>query len=233
MHGSNRLGGNSLSDLLVFGKRAGEYAAAHAAASQSPKLADADIEAAIEDALRPFGNDGENPYELQNALQAINGRLVGIIRKAEELQEALVELAALKDRIANVTAVGGRAYNPGWHLALDLRNMYLCSVATAMAALERDESRGGHTREDAPGMNPEWRKTILVVSLEDGPNGTGEVALTRQPVTPMPPELLELFDTTELSKYMTPEEYRRDSPSGTGSPGDDPTGTDSTEAEEA
>jgi succinate dehydrogenase / fumarate reductase flavoprotein subunit len=166
--------------------------------------------------LRPFGNDGENPYELQNALQAINGRLVGIIRKAEELEEALTELATLKDRIAKVTANGGRAYNPGWHLALDLRNMYLCSVATAMAALERDESRGGHTREDAPGMNPEWRKTNLVVSLEDG-----EVRLTRQPVPPMPRELLDLFDTTELSKYMTPEEYRSDSP------------TDSTEAEEA
>lgn len=207
MHGSNRLGGNSLSDLLVFGKRAGEYAAAHASAAESPKLADAEIAAAIEDALRPFGNDGENPYELQNALQAINGRLVGIIRKAEELQEALTELWALKERIANVTAVGGRAYNPGWHLALDLRNMYLCSVATAMAALERDESRGGHTREDAPGMNPEWRKTNLVVSLQGE-----DVTLTRQPVPQMPPELLDLFEMTELSKYMTPEEYRRDTP---------------------
>jgi succinate dehydrogenase / fumarate reductase flavoprotein subunit len=218
MHGSNRLGGNSLSDLLVFGKRAGEYAAAHASSAEPPKLADEEIQAAIEDALRPFGNDGENPYDLQNELQAINGRLVGIIRKAEELEEALTELAGLKDRIANVTAIGGRAYNPGWHLALDLRNMYLCSVATAMAALERDESRGGHTREDAPGMNPEWRKTNLVVSLEDG-----EVRLTRRPVPPMPQELLDLFDTNELSKYMTPEEYRTDSPMG----------TDPTEAEEA
>jgi succinate dehydrogenase / fumarate reductase flavoprotein subunit len=218
MHGSNRLGGNSLSDLLVFGKRAGEYAAAHASSAEAPKLGDDEIQAAIEDALRPFGNDGENPYELQNELQAINGRLVGIIRKAEELEEALTELAALKDRIANVTANGGRAYNPGWHLALDLRNMYLCSVATAMAALERDESRGGHTREDAPGMDPEWRKTNLVVSLEDG-----EVRLTRQAVPAMPRELLDLFDDTELSKYMTPEEYRTDSPMG----------TDPTEAEEA
>ncbi len=203
MHGSNRLGGNSLSDLLVFGKRAGEYAAAHASAAEPPKLTDAEIETATQEALRPFGNDGENPYELQNAMQAINGRLVGIIRRAGELQEALVELAALKERIANVKAIGGRAYNPGWHLALDLRNMYVCSVATAMAALERDESRGGHTREDAPGMNPEWRKTNLVVSLEDD-----EVRLTRQPVPTMPAELLDLFETTELSKYMTPEEYQ-------------------------
>nr|QZD57791.1 fumarate reductase/succinate dehydrogenase flavoprotein subunit [Glycomyces sp. TRM65418] len=230
MHGSNRLGGNSLSDLLVFGKRAGEYAAAHAAAAEPPKLADEEIETAIQNALRPFGNDGENPYELQNALQAVNGRLVGIIRKADELEEALTELAALRPRIENVTAVGGRAYNPGWHLALDLRNMYLCSVTTAMAALERDESRGGHTREDAPGMNPEWRKTNLVVSLEEG---AGEVRLTRQPVPQMPPELLDLFDPTELSKYMTPEEYRRDSPAGTPSAGTGPADTDSTEAEEA
>jgi succinate dehydrogenase / fumarate reductase flavoprotein subunit len=203
MHGSNRLGGNSLSDLLVFGKRAGEYAAAHAAAAEPPRLTDGEIAAAAEDALRPFGNDGENPYEVQNALQAINGRLVGIIRRAGELEEALTELAALRERVDRVTAVGGRAYNPGWHLALDLRNMYVCSVATAMAALERDESRGGHTREDAPGMDPEWRKTNLVARLEDG-----EVRLTRKPVPAMTPELLGLFEETELSKYMTPEEYR-------------------------
>jgi succinate dehydrogenase / fumarate reductase flavoprotein subunit len=206
MHGSNRLGGNSLSDLLVFGKRAGEYAAAHASMSESPLLTDEEIAAAVQEALRPFGNDGENPYELQNAMQAINGRLVGIIRRAGELQEALTELAALKVRIANVKATGGRAYNPGWHLALDLRNMYVCSVATAMAALERDESRGGHTREDAPGMNPEWRKVNLVASLEDG-----ELRLTRKPVPTMPAELLGLFETTELSKYMTPEEYESSS----------------------
>ncbi|MFC3492188.1 fumarate reductase/succinate dehydrogenase flavoprotein subunit [Glycomyces rhizosphaerae] len=206
MHGSNRLGGNSLSDLLVFGKRAGEYAAEHASASEPPKLTDAEIAAAAEEALRPFGNDGENPYALQNAMQAINGRLVGIIRKAGELEEALTELATLKERIANVSAGGGRAYNPGWHLALDLRNMYVCSVATAMAALERDESRGGHTREDAPGMNPEWRKVNLVASL-DGE----DVRLTRQAVPTMTPGLLGLFETTELSKYMTPEEYQSSS----------------------
>ncbi|THV32174.1 fumarate reductase/succinate dehydrogenase flavoprotein subunit [Glycomyces paridis] len=202
MHGSNRLGGNSLSDLLVFGKRAGEYAAAHASGAESPKLTEAEIAAAAEDALRPFGNEGENPYALQSALQAVNGRLVGIIRKAGELEEALTELAALESRIANVSASGGRAYNPGWHLALDLRNMYVCSVATAKAALERDESRGGHTREDAPGMDPEWRKINLVASLEDG-----EVRLTRQDVPAMTPELLGLFETAELSKYMTADEY--------------------------
>jgi succinate dehydrogenase / fumarate reductase, flavoprotein subunit len=153
--------------------------------------------------LRPFGNDGENPYALQDAMQAINGRLVGIIRRAGELEEALRELAQLKERIANVSAIGGRAYNPGWHLALDLRNMYICSVATALAALERDESRGGHTREDAPGMDPQWRKVNLVVSVEDE-----EIRLERQAVPAMTPELLGLFEQTELSKYMTPEEYQ-------------------------
>ncbi|GAA1678831.1 fumarate reductase/succinate dehydrogenase flavoprotein subunit [Glycomyces endophyticus] len=204
MHGSNRLGGNSLSDLLVFGKRAGEFAAEHAAVTEPPRIGDDEIAAAMADALRPFANDGENPYELQAAMQEVNGRLVGIIRRAGELEEALTELAALKPRIDNVTAVGGRAYNPGWHLALDLRNMYLCSVATAKAALERDESRGGHTREDAPGMDPEWRRVNLVASLDEG----GELALARQDVPSMTPELLGLFDTSELSKYMTPEEYR-------------------------
>jgi len=203
MHGSNRLGGNSLSDLLVFGKRAGEHAAAHAERSEPVALAEEAIERAAANALRPFDGEGENPYELQAAMQAVNGRLVGIIRRASELEEALVELEALRPRVANVAATGGRAYNPGWHLALDLQNMLLCSIATAKAALERDESRGGHTREDAPGMDPQWRKTNLVSTLEDG-----EVRLRRQPVPTMPPELLSLFETEELAKYMTPEEYQ-------------------------
>ena len=203
MHGSNRLGGNSLSDLLVFGKRAGEHAAARAARAEPAGITDEEVRTAIANALRPFENDGENPYELQAALQAVNGRLVGIIRRAGELEEALVELESLRPRVANVAAAGGRAYNPGWHLALDLQNMLLCSVATAKAALERDESRGGHTREDAPGMDPQWRKTNLVSTLEDG-----EVRLRRQPVPAMTPELLSLFETSELSKYMTPEEYQ-------------------------
>ncbi|WP_035700899.1 fumarate reductase/succinate dehydrogenase flavoprotein subunit [Glycomyces tenuis] len=203
MHGSNRLGGNSLSDLLVFGKRAGEYAAAHAERSEPATIGDDELEAAAANALRPFAGDGENPYELQAELQAVNGRLVGIIRRAGELEEALVELESLRPRIANVAATGGRAYNPGWHLALDLQNMLLCSVATAKAALERDESRGGHTREDAPGMDPQWRKTNLVSTLAGG-----EVRLRRQAVPAMPPELLSLFETGELAKYMTPEEYQ-------------------------
>ncbi|GAB3992176.1 hypothetical protein GCM10029992_66850 [Glycomyces albus] len=209
MHGSNRLGGNSLSDLLVFGKRAGEHAALLAEKAGRAEITDAELERAAANALRPFDGDGENPYELQSALQAVNGRLVGIIRRAGELEEALTELHSLLPRIENVSATGGRAYNPGWHLALDLKNMWLCSVATAKAALERDESRGGHTREDAPGMDPQWRKVNLVSSFEDG-----DVKLRRQPVPAMSPELLSLFETTELAKYMTPEEYQ-----GTGEPG--------------
>ncbi|GAB3219419.1 fumarate reductase/succinate dehydrogenase flavoprotein subunit [Glycomyces halotolerans] len=214
MHGSNRLGGNSLSDLLVFGKRAGQFAAERAARVAAPKVTDGEIEAARANALRPFDNDGENPYELQAALQAVNGRLVGIIRRAGELEEALTELEAMRPRIENVAATGGLAYNPGWHLALDLENMLLCSVATAKAALERDESRGGHTREDAPGMDPQWRKTNLVSTLEDG-----EVRLRRQPVPAMPAELLSLFETGELGKYMTPEEYQPSSGTGPGEEG--------------
>ena len=209
MHGSNRLGGNSLSDLLVFGKRAGEHAARHAETAARFGITDAEIEHAASNALRPFENDGENPYEVQAALQEVNGRLVGIIRRATELEEALTELDALRYRIENVSAPGGRAYNPGWHLALDLKNMWLCSVATAKAALERNESRGGHTREDAPGMDPLWRKVNLVSSFEDG-----EVRLRRQRVPDMPPELLRLFEPAELAEYMTPEECQ-----GAGEPG--------------
>ncbi|MCH7231329.1 fumarate reductase/succinate dehydrogenase flavoprotein subunit [Glycomyces sp. L485] len=203
MHGSNRLGGNSLSDLLVFGKRAGEFAAEHADRAGPSKVTDTQIHDAMANALRPFGNDGENPFALQSELQAVNGRLVGIIRRAGELEEALTELEALRPRIDRVAASGGRAYNPGWHLALDLQNMLVCSIATAKAALERDESRGGHTREDAPGMDPQWRKTNLVATLE-----SGEVKLRRKPVPPIPVELLALFETGELAKYMTPEEYQ-------------------------
>jgi succinate dehydrogenase / fumarate reductase flavoprotein subunit len=203
MHGSNRLGGNSLSDLLVFGKRAGEHAAAHADAVGATTATEAQIADARERALQPLSADGENPYALQAEMQAVNGSLVGIIRRASELERAIEDLEAMRPRIANVHAPGGRAYNPGWHLALDLENMLVCSIATAKAALERDESRGGHTREDAPGMDPQWRKTNLVVSLADG-----DVKLRRQAVPAMPEGLLGLFETAELSKYMTPEEYR-------------------------
>jgi succinate dehydrogenase / fumarate reductase flavoprotein subunit len=204
MHGSNRLGGNSLSDLLVFGKRAGEHAAAYAdALTKRPKVATADVESAMDTALAPLSRQsGENPYTLQQDLQAVMGDLVGIIRRAGELTDALKRLEELKLRVQNVGTVGGRKYNPGWHLALDLRNMLVVSQCTAKAALEREESRGGHTREDFPKMSPEWRLVNLVCSLDDA----GEVLLERKPVPKMPDELIKLFDRTELSKYLTAEE---------------------------
>ncbi len=204
MHGSNRLGGNSLSDLLVFGKRAGEHAAAYAdALGKRPKVATGDVEAALDAALAPLSRaDGENPYTLQQDLQAVMGDLVGIIRREGELTDALKRLQELKARVANVGATGGRKYNPGWHLALDLRNMLVVSECTAKAALEREESRGGHTREDYPKMNPQWRLLNLVCSLDDA----GDVHLERKPVPKMRAELIKLFDRAELSKYLTDEE---------------------------
>ncbi len=204
MHGSNRLGGNSLSDLLVFGKRAGEHAAAWAdTLTQRPKVSTSDVEAAVEAALAPLQREtGENPYTLQQDLQAVMGDLVGIIRRATELTDALKRLQELKQRVANVSATGGRRYNPGWHLAIDLRNMLVVSECTALAALEREESRGGHTREDFPGMNPEWRQVNLVCSVD----ANGDVHLERKALPKIRPELIGLFDRTELGKYLTEEE---------------------------
>jgi succinate dehydrogenase / fumarate reductase flavoprotein subunit len=204
MHGSNRLGGNSLSDLLVFGKRAGEHAAAWAdSLPQRPKVRTADVEAAVDAALAPLQRQtGENPYTLQQDLQAVMGDLVGIIRRAPELADALKRLQELKQRVANVSATGGRRYNPGWHLAIDLRNMLVVSECTALAALEREESRGGHTREDFPGMNPQWRQVNLVCSVDKD----GDVHLERKALPKIRPELVDLFERTELSKYLTEEE---------------------------
>jgi succinate dehydrogenase / fumarate reductase flavoprotein subunit len=203
MHGSNRLGGNSLSDLLVFGKRAGGHAAAYTDQLTSrPKVPVAAVERAVETALAPLQRDtGESPYKLQQDLQAVMGDLVGIIRRQGELEEALERLAELRERVAKVSAEGGRRYNPGWHLALDLRNMLLVSECTAKAALERQESRGGHTREDFPTMDPKWRRVNLVCSL-DGDT----VRLTHKPLPKMRPELMLLFDRAELAKYLTDEE---------------------------
>ncbi|MGI5247298.1 fumarate reductase/succinate dehydrogenase flavoprotein subunit [Dactylosporangium sp. CA-139066] len=203
MHGSNRLGGNSLSDLLVFGKRAGEHAAAHATETKRRKPSAASVEAAVETALAPLqrGEGGENPYTLHQELQDIMGTLVGIIRREGELRDSLVRLAELKERVKKVGATGGRRYNPGWHLALDLRNMLVVSECTAKAALERTESRGGHTREDYPKMDPNWRRVNLVCSLEGE-----DVRLERKPLPVMRPELQGLFERSELAKYMTDEE---------------------------
>ncbi|GLW29657.1 fumarate reductase/succinate dehydrogenase flavoprotein subunit [Actinoplanes regularis] len=204
MHGSNRLGGNSLSDLLVFGKRAGEHAAAYVETlAKRPTPSRVDLAAATEVALAPLvRGEGENPYRLQQDLQAVMGDLVGIIRREGELSDALKRLHELRVRVANVAVGGDRRYNPGWHLALDLRNMLIVSECTAKAALEREESRGGHTREDFPKMSAEWRRINLVCSLDEA----GEVHLERKPVPTLRPELLDLFERSELAKYMTDEE---------------------------
>ncbi|GIJ26080.1 succinate dehydrogenase flavoprotein subunit [Micromonospora qiuiae] len=203
MHGSNRLGGNSLSDLLVFGKRAGGHASTYVdQLAARPRVAVSMVETAVETALAPLQRDtGENPYTLQQDLQAVMGDLVGIIRRENELEDALGRLAELRERVAKVSASGGRRYNPGWHLALDLRNMLVVSECTAKAALERRESRGGHTREDYPTMDPQWRRINLVCSLEGD-----TVRLDRKPLPKMRTELISLFDRAELAKYLTDEE---------------------------
>jgi succinate dehydrogenase / fumarate reductase flavoprotein subunit len=194
MHGSNRLGGNSLSDLLVFGKRAGDAAAAYAdgLGSARPTASDADVKAAEQAALAPFAEEGgENPYAIQADLQQTMNDLVGIIRTASELERSLEAIEALKRRARRLTVEGHRQYNPGWHLALDLRNMLLVSECIAKAALERQESRGGHTRDDFPGPDPEWGSKNLVLRLDD----TGEaVALNPQPLPPMPDDLKKFFE---------------------------------------
>jgi succinate dehydrogenase / fumarate reductase, flavoprotein subunit len=204
MHGSNRLGGNSLSDLLVFGHRAGLGAAAYldALGDERPAANDAELAGAQRDALAPLERaDGENPYTLHGEVQQTMSDLVGIIRREDEIEKALTDLEQLRARAGHVKAEGGRGYNPGWHEALDLRNMLLIAECVAQAALERQESRGGHTRDDFPQMSPEWRKVNLVC-YQDG----DRIAIRRQPMTPMRSDLLALFDRDELAKYYTDEE---------------------------
>jgi succinate dehydrogenase / fumarate reductase flavoprotein subunit len=194
MHGSNRLGGNSLGDLLVFGKRAGEYAAAYAAglAAARPGVVEAEVEAASRTALAPFELEGgENPYAVQQTLQNVMQDLVGIIRTEAELKAALDDIRDLRARVAHLTVEGHRQYNPGWHLAIDLGNMLLVSEAVARAALERTESRGGHTRDDYPMTDYDfWGKRNVIVEVTDG----GEVSVRHQPLPLPPPELAELLE---------------------------------------
>ncbi|TWV46547.1 fumarate reductase/succinate dehydrogenase flavoprotein subunit [Streptomyces misionensis] len=213
MHGSNRLGGNSLSDLLVFGRRAGRHAAeyARALAQERPRVNGAQVELASAEALRPFsaaaeGEAGppENPYTLHQELQQTMNDLVGIIRREGEMEQALHKLAELRLRAGRIGVEGHRQFNPGWHLALDLRNMLLVSECVARAALERTESRGGHTREDYPGMDRSWRNVNLLCALAEHPQG--RIRLTRETTAPLRPDLLALFEKEELAKYLTDEE---------------------------
>ncbi len=195
MHGSNRLGGNSLSDLLVFGRRAGLHAAyaAHRLGRGAPAVNEDDVRAAADAAVAPFesgATGGENPYTLQRELQDSMQNLVGIIRTDEELAQAQVRLDELEKRAQHLIVEGHRQYNPGWHLALDLPNMLLVSRCIAVAARERTESRGGHTREDFPATEDAWGTVNLALTLD----AHGEVAMARQPLPQMPGDLRPLFD---------------------------------------
>jgi succinate dehydrogenase / fumarate reductase flavoprotein subunit len=224
MHGSNRLGGNSLSDLLVFGRRAGLHAAEYATglAGARPPVDDEQVDAAAAEALRPFSAEGEvrpegqppeNPYTLHQELQQAMNDLVGIIRREGEMEQALEKLADLRVRARRAGVEGHRQFNPGWHLSLDLRNMLLVSECVARAALERTESRGGHTREDHPAMDRDWRRLNLLCRLTDPTGGlaatdsvAGQISLTRETTDPIRPDLLALFDKEELVKYLAEEE---------------------------
>jgi succinate dehydrogenase / fumarate reductase flavoprotein subunit len=209
MHGSNRLGGNSLSDLLVFGRRAGAGASAYLneLGDKAPVIAESDVDAASRRAVAVFegGEAGaqENPYTVHTQLQQTMNDLVGIIRRGGEVEQALVQLEELKQRARNILVEGHRQFNPGWHLALDLRNMLLVSECVAKAALIRTESRGGHTREDHPVMDADWRKQLLVCNVNTA--GTG-VDVTAKDQIPLRPDLLGLFEYSELAKYFTPGE---------------------------
>ncbi|MEU2394620.1 fumarate reductase/succinate dehydrogenase flavoprotein subunit [Streptomyces sp. NPDC007369] len=212
MHGSNRLGGNSLSDLLVFGRRAGLHAARYAASPGGrPEVPQDQIDAAAAEALAPFhaADGAENPYTLHQELQTTMNDLVGIIRREGEMAEALRKLASLRTRAARAGVEGHRQFNPGWHLALDLRNMLLVSECVARAALERTESRGGHTREDCPSMERSWRAVnLLCRPVEPAPAdpAADRIVLERVRTEPIRSDLLALFEKEELVKYLAEEE---------------------------
>ena len=205
MHGSNRLGGNSLSDLLVFGRRAGMGASEHAKKNGENPVSDAAIKAAAARIEAPFSRTGgENAYSLHAELQEITHNLVGIIRTGSELQEAIEKIAAIRARSANIAVSGDRKFNPGFHLAFDLDNMLLVAESTAKSAILREESRGGHTRDDFPGMNNKWRQVNHISSFDGN-----KVSVRAQALPPIPKELFDLFDVHELEKYMTPEEIAK------------------------
>ncbi len=196
MHGANRLGGNSLSDLLVFGRRAGMGAADFAEGrSGDIQLDAAQIDATVADAMAPFSREGgENPYEVQEDLQRTMQSLVGIIRTGPELEEALDKLGELRERTAKISVEGGRAYNPGWNLATDLPSMLTVSTAIAQGALARKESRGAHTRDDYPNPDPELGK-VNFVQHQTGERGyAAPIQIGPEPLPEMPDELHELLE---------------------------------------
>jgi succinate dehydrogenase / fumarate reductase flavoprotein subunit len=191
LHGANRLGGNSLSDLLVFGKRAGEHAAEFAKANGAGKIDEAQLAAVAQDALSPFErNGGESPYHVQHELQSMMQSLVGIVRTESEMKSALGKINGLRERAAKVGAEGNREYNPGWHTAIDLKNLMTISEAITRAALERTESRGGHFRDDYPDKDP--KQATFNITLRKAPDGS--MALSRETIPPIPPHLQEVIE---------------------------------------
>ncbi len=204
MHGSNRLGGNSLSDLLVFGRRAGIGASDFATDRFGDVVLErGEIEAAIDEATAPFHREtGENPYQVHHDLQSMMQSLVGIIRTGSELEEAMGELEVLEDRAKNISLSGDRRYNPGWNMVTDLPSMLSVSRCTTLGAINRKESRGGHTRDDYPKPDPEMGKVNFAQRIEatgshDGVCGTPSIrtiTAAAEPLPVMPDDLQELFE---------------------------------------
>jgi succinate dehydrogenase / fumarate reductase flavoprotein subunit len=191
LHGANRLGGNSLSDLLVFGKRAGEHAAEFAKTNGAAPVDQAAVDAAAREALSPFDRaGGESPYHVQHELQSMMQSLVGIVRIESEMKDALAKLAGLRERAMKVGAGGNREYNPGWHTAIDLKNLMMISEAITRAALERTESRGGHFRDDYPDKDP--KQATFNIQLKKAADGS--MALSRETIPPIPPHLQEVIE---------------------------------------
>ncbi|MGH9469206.1 MAG: fumarate reductase/succinate dehydrogenase flavoprotein subunit [Terriglobia bacterium] len=191
LHGANRLGGNSLSDLLVFGKRAGENAACFAKEHPAGVVSSEEVEAVTRRALEPFSRDsGEGPFQVQHDLQSTMQKLVGIVRREEDLQQALERIAELRERAGRAAVGGNREYNNGWHTALDLPNLLTVSEAVARAAIERKESRGAHFREDYPAKDDSFAN--LNITIRKGPDG--EMRLSREPVPEMSPDLRQIIE---------------------------------------
>ncbi|MGI8958837.1 MAG: fumarate reductase/succinate dehydrogenase flavoprotein subunit [Bryobacteraceae bacterium] len=189
LHGANRLGGNSLSDLLVFGKRAGEYAARFAADNGTANPHPDQIETSARGAVEPFARSGENPYQVQYDLQELMQDLVGIVRREEEMQRALVELRRLEERANRVAVIGNREYNGGWHTALDLHHLLTVSEIVARSAIERKESRGAHFREDYPSKNDAVGRCNIIIRK----NASGQMQVVSEPVAEMPSELQQII----------------------------------------
>jgi succinate dehydrogenase / fumarate reductase flavoprotein subunit len=191
LHGANRLGGNSLSDLLVFGMRAGKFATEFAGRQSTPRVDTNQADSVVRAALEPFDRaSGESPYKVEHDLQTMMQELVGIVRRDEEIRRALDALKALKERAAMVSVTGNREYNPGWHTALDLQNLLTVSEIIARAALERKESRGGHFRDDFPDKDPGHGKFNIVVRR--GPSG--EMHVSREPIPEMRDDLKKIIE---------------------------------------